>query len=102
MSVFRGNLRVKNQNCRTIEQVLCNTQPRIFFWLRPCVLELRPKPNGESRIATTLFIIIFMPHSSPNSLLVPTTPGSHHTSKHLKPFAGTSSMFTSAPSTPHL
>src|SRR6218665_3190687 len=44
----------------------------------------------------------FMPHSSPNSLLMPTTPGSPHTSKHLKPFAGTSSMFTSAPSTPHL
>src|SRR6218665_166878 len=44
----------------------------------------------------------FMPHSSPNSLLIPTTSGSPHTSKHLKPFAGTSSMFTSAPSTPHL
>src|SRR6218665_3782592 len=29
-------------------------------------------------------------------------PGSPHTTKHLKPFAGTSSMFTSAPSTPHL
>src|SRR6218665_3996230 len=43
-----------------------------------------------------------MPHSSANSLLMPTTPGSPHTSKHLKPFAGTSSMFTSAPSTPHL
>src|SRR6218665_2282717 len=39
-----------------------------------------------------------MPHSSPNSLLTPITCGSPHTSKHLKPFAGTSS----APSTPHL
>src|SRR6218665_3347799 len=36
------------------------------------------------------------------SLLTPTTPGSPHTSKHLKLFAGTSSMFTSAPPTPHL
>src|SRR6218665_630821 len=43
-----------------------------------------------------------MPHSSPNSLLTPTTPGSPHSSKHLKPFAGTSSTSTSAPSTPHL
>src|SRR6218665_3694929 len=43
-----------------------------------------------------------MPHSSPNSLLTPITPGSPHTSKHLKPFAGTSSVFTSEPSTPHL
>src|SRR6218665_3689925 len=44
----------------------------------------------------------FMPHSSPNSLLIPTTSGSSDISKHLKPFAGTSSMFTSAPLTPHL
>src|SRR6218665_9492 len=43
-----------------------------------------------------------MPHSSPNSLLTPITPGSPHTSNHLKPFAGTSNMFTHAPSTPHL
>src|SRR6218665_2975200 len=53
--------------------------------------------------ATTRHYLIFstfMPHSSPNSLLTPIT--SPHTSKHLKPFAGTSSMFTSAPSTPHL
>src|SRR6218665_3536537 len=43
-----------------------------------------------------------MPHSSPNSLLMPTTSGSPLTSKHLKPFGGTSSMFTSAPLTPNL
>src|SRR6218665_3345024 len=50
--------------------------------------------------ATTRHYLIsstFMPHSSPSSLLMPTTPGSPHTSKHLNPFAGTSSMFTSAP-----
>src|SRR6218665_2841159 len=55
--------------------------------------------------ATTRHYLIsstFMPHSLPNSLLMPTTPGSRHTSKHLNPFAGASSMFTSAPSTPHL
>src|SRR6218665_85155 len=64
-----------------------------------------PLPLKTSYPATTRHYIIsstFMPHSSPNSLLTPTTPGSPHTSKHLKPFAGTSSMFTSAPSTPHL
>src|SRR6218665_2336967 len=43
-----------------------------------------------------------MPHSSLNSLLAPTTSGSPHTSKPLKPFAGTSSTSTSAPSTPNL
>src|SRR6218665_1837242 len=43
-----------------------------------------------------------MPHSSPNSLLMPTTSGSPLTSKHLKPFGGTPSMFTSAPLTPNL
>src|SRR6218665_1742893 len=43
-----------------------------------------------------------MPHSSLNSLLMPTTPGSPHTSKHLKPFADTSSTSTSAPSTSYL
>src|SRR6218665_1101929 len=55
--------------------------------------------------ATTRHYLIsstFMPHSSPNSLLTKTTPGSPHTSKHLKLFPGTSSMFTSAPPTPHL
>src|SRR6218665_2401744 len=35
-----------------------------------------------------------------NILLMPITPGSPHTSKHLKPFAGTSRMYTSEPSTP--
>src|SRR6218665_1570307 len=43
-----------------------------------------------------------MPHSSPNSLLMPITPGSSHTFKQFKPFAGTSSMYTSAPLTLHL
>src|SRR6218665_567650 len=64
-----------------------------------------PLPLKTSYPATTRHYLIsstFVPHSSPNSLLMPTTPGSPHTSKHLKPFAGTSSMFTSAPSTPHL
>src|SRR6218665_3113308 len=45
-----------------------------------------------------------MPHSSPNCLLMPITSGSPHTFKHLKPFAGTSSMYrsTSAPLKSHL
>src|SRR6218665_471797 len=64
-----------------------------------------PLPLKTSYPATTRHYLIsstFMPHSSQNNLLTPTTPGSPHTFKHLKPFAGTSSMFTSAPSTPHL
>src|SRR6218665_3697763 len=59
-----------------------------------------PLPLKTSYPATTRHYLIsstFMPHSSPNSLLMPTTPGSPHTSKHLNPFAGTSNMFTSAP-----
>jgi len=43
-----------------------------------------------------------MPHSSLNSHLTPITSGSPHTSKHSRPFAGTSSTSTTAPSTLHL
>src|SRR6218665_2991594 len=43
-----------------------------------------------------------MPHSSLNSLLTPITSGSPRTSKPSRPFAGTSSTSTTAPSTPHL
>src|SRR6218665_893267 len=71
----------------------------------PNSFSILPLPLKTSYPATTRHYLIsstFMPHSSPNSLLTPITPGSPHTSKHLKPFAGTSSMYTSAPSNPHL
>src|SRR6218665_3593222 len=80
-------------------------QPSSKIFSTPNSFSTLPLPLKTSYPATTQHYLIsstFMPHSSPNSLLMPTTPGSPHTSKHLKPFAGTSSMFTSAPSTPHL
>src|SRR6218665_1329788 len=45
---------------------------------------------------------IHAPLITKQSLLTPITSGSPHTFKHLKPSAGTSSMYTSEASTPHL
>src|SRR6218665_3376004 len=80
-------------------------QPSLKLFLTPNSFSILSLPLKTSYPATTRHYLIsstFMPHSSPNSLLTPITLGSPHTSKHLKPFAGTSSMYTSAPSTPHL
>src|SRR6218665_1123914 len=80
-------------------------QPSSKIFSTPNSFSTLHLPLKTSYPATTRHYLISstsMPHSSLNNLLMPTTPGSPHTSKHLKPFAGTSSMFTSAPSTPHL
>src|SRR6218665_1891930 len=80
-------------------------QPSSKIFSTPNSFSILLLPLKTSYPATTRHYLIsstFMPHSSPNSLLTPITSGSPPTSKHLKPFAGTSSMFTSAPSTPHL
>src|SRR6218665_2206540 len=80
-------------------------QPSLkIFWTQNS-FSILPLPLKTSYPATTRHYLIsstFMHHSLPNSLLAPTTYGSPHTFKHLKPFAGTSSTPTSAPSTPHL
>src|SRR6218665_2209490 len=75
-----------------------------IFWT-PNSFSILPLPLKTSYPATTRHYLIsstLMPHSSPNSLLTPITPGSPHTFKHLKLFAGTSTTATSAPTTPHL
>src|SRR6218665_1232769 len=71
-------------------------QPSSEISSTPNSFSTLPLPLKTSYPATTRHYLIsstFMPHSSPNSLLMPTTPGSPHTSKHLNPFAGTSKGF---------
>src|SRR6218665_4215129 len=63
-------------------------QPSSKIFSTPNSFSPLPLPLKPSYPATTRHYLIsstFMPHSSPNSLLMPTTPGSPHTSKHLNP-----------------
>src|SRR6218665_1804898 len=62
-------------------------QPSSKIFLTLNSLSILPLPLKTSYPATTRRYLIsstFMPHSSPNSLLMQITPGSPHTSKHFR------------------
>src|SRR6218665_795061 len=93
------------QHTLFIKRAPLTVQPLSKIFSTPNSFSILPLPLKTSYPTTIRHYLIsstFMSHSSPNTLLTPITPGSPRTFKHLKPFAGISSMYTSAPLTPHL
>src|SRR6218665_1869696 len=59
-----------------------DVQPSSKIFFTPNSFSILPLPCYPATTRHYLISSTFMPHSSPNSLLMPTTSGSPHTSKH--------------------